>query len=148
MASVDTIIELWVELAEDQRAHGSHLLGDRNRTAVREAIVQRVVAENVLVARTDGTLIGFVMVTVDNGHYEQDETRGLIENIYVRPAYRNQGIGSKLLDAAEETLRAAGADIFALEAMANNEDARQFYRSHGYAPHRVELEKPTENDTL
>ena len=148
MDDVDAIVDLWVRLAESQRAHGSHLFGDRNRTAVRESIVQRVVADNVRTARIDGRIVGFVMVTIDSGRYEQDETRGLIENIFVEPAYRDQGIGSELLDVAERVLRRAGADRLALEAMADNESARQFYRAHGYAPHRVELEKPTENDTL
>ncbi|GCF12846.1 GNAT family N-acetyltransferase [Haloarcula mannanilytica] len=148
MEDVDTIVDLWVQLAAGQRAHGSHLFGDRNRTAVRETIVQRVVAENVLLARVDRRSVGFVMVTIDSGRYEQDERRGIIENIFVESAYRNQGIGSELLGSAEERLRSTGADILALEAMADNEAARQFYRAHGYAPHRIELEKPTENDTL
>ncbi|WP_336337988.1 GNAT family N-acetyltransferase [Haloarcula brevis] len=148
MDDVDTVVDLWVRLAESQRAHGSHLFGDRNRTAVRESIVQRVVAENVRIARIDGRAVGFVMVTIDSGRYEQDETRGIVENIFVEPTHRGQGVGSELLDAAEEVLRQAGVDRLALEAMADNESARQFYRAHGYAPHRVELEKPTENDTL
>ncbi|EMA12578.1 GNAT family N-acetyltransferase [Haloarcula marismortui] len=148
MDDVDTIVDLWVRLAESQRAHGSHLFGDRNRTAVRETVVQRIVAENVRIARIDQHIIGFVMMTLDSGRYEQDKTRGIIENIFVEPVHRNQGIGSELLDTAEELLRQAGADILALEAMADNESARQFYRAHGYAPHRIELEKPTENDTL
>ncbi|MFY4811830.1 GNAT family N-acetyltransferase [Haloarcula sp. AONF1] len=148
MDDVDTIVDLWVRLAESQRAHGSHLFGDRNRTAVRETVVQRVVAENVRIACIDQHIVGFIMVTIDSGRYEQDETRGIIENIFVKPVHRNQGIGSKLLDTAEELLRQAGADILALEAMADNESARQFYRAQGYAPHRIELEKPTENDTL
>jgi len=148
MEDVDTIVDLWVRLAESQRAHGSHLFGDRNRTAVRETVVQRIVAENVRIARLDRQIVGFVMVTIDSGRYEQDETRGIIENIFVEPAHRDQGIGSALLDAAEELLHEAGADVLALEAMADNESARQFYRAHGYTPHRIELEKPTENDTL
>jgi ribosomal protein S18 acetylase RimI-like enzyme len=148
MEDVDTIVDLWVQLAAGQRAHGSHLFGDRNRTAVRETVVQRVVAENVLVARADRRTVGFVMVTIDSGRYEQDERRGIIENIFVEPTYRNQGIGSELLGSAEDRLRRSGADILALEAMADNEAARQFYRAHGYSPHRIELEKPTENDTL
>ncbi|MGB9954111.1 MULTISPECIES: N-acetyltransferase [unclassified Haloarcula] len=148
MDDVDTIVDLWVRLAESQRAHGSHLFGDRNRTAVRETVVQRIVAENVCIARIDRHVVGFVMVTIDSGRYEQDKTRGIIENIFVEPVHRNRGIGSELLDTAEELLRQAGADILALEAMADNESARQLYRAHGYTPHRIELEKPTENDTL
>ncbi|MBX0294452.1 GNAT family N-acetyltransferase [Haloarcula nitratireducens] len=145
---VDAVVDLWVELARDQRAHGSHLLADENRTTVREATLQRVVAEDLLVARVDGAIVGFVMLTIERGRYEQRRVRGLVENIYVSPAYRRRGIGSALLGAAEATLTEAGADVVALEALAENDAARQFYAAHGYTPHRVELEKPTESDTL
>lgn len=147
-ADVDAVVDLWVDLASDQRAYDSHLLAGANRTAIREAVVRRVVTDDVLLARADRDVVGFAMTTVETGRYEQDVTRGLVENIYVRPAYRGRGIGSSLLDAAEAELKASGADVVALDVLADNDDARRFYRSNGYEPHRIELEKRTENDTL
>ena len=97
---------------------------------------------------TDSELVGFVTFGVESSNYEQDVVRGVVQNIYVVPARRGEGIGSALLDAAEERLAAAGADAVSLEVMAANADARRFYRRHGYASHRVELEKSVENDTL
>ncbi|WP_324662287.1 GNAT family N-acetyltransferase [Haloarcula sediminis] len=143
----DHLTEMWVELARDQRAYGSHLLGPENRAVIRETVVQRIVADNLLVARREGAVVGFVMFSVERGRYEQDVTPGLVENIYVVPAARRDGIGSALLEAAEERLADAGATVIQLEAMAENDAARQFYAAHGYAPHRLELEKSTENDT-
>ena len=134
------VVDLWVELAADQRQHGSHLAAEDNRTQIRESIVRAISADRLLVARESG-LIGFVMFDTERTRYEQDVSRGIIENIYVVPDHRGRGIGSALLDAAEQRLRARDIDRIALEAMAPNERARQFYRARGYDPHRVELEK-------
>jgi len=143
----DVITDMWVDLARDQRSYGSHLLGPENRAVIRETVVQRIVTDNLLVARREGAVVGFVMFTVEHGRYEQAVTPGLVENLYVEPGARRDGIGSSLLEAAEERLIADGATVMQLEAMAQNDAGRQFYAAHGYHPHRLELEKPTENDT-
>lgn len=147
-AETDAIVELWVDLANDQRSYGSHLLAEDNRLRIRESIVQRILGETVLVASVDETIAGFVMFTVQQGRYRQDVTQGVIENIYVRPEHRRTGIGSGLLSRAEAQLHREGVERISLEVMADNEAARRFYRTYGYAPHRIELEKSVENDTL
>jgi ribosomal protein S18 acetylase RimI-like enzyme len=143
----DAVADLWVDLATGQRRYGSRLKGPANRAAIREAIVQRIVTDDLLVAQADGDVVGFVMVTIEGGRYEEDGTTGLVENLYVAPDARRNGVGSALLTAAEERLADAGATVISIEAMAGNDGARAFYASHGYDPHRVELAKPTENDT-
>jgi len=64
-----------------------------------------------------------------------------VSNLFVVPERRGEGIGSALLDAAEQALREAGAEVVALEALADNDRAREFYATHGYERHRVELTK-------
>jgi len=71
----------------------------------------------------------------------------VIVNLYVRPGSRGDGVGSALLAAAESELADMGVDTVSLEVLADNEDARRFYRRHDYGPHRVELAKSMENDT-
>ncbi|MFC6973626.1 GNAT family N-acetyltransferase [Halomicroarcula sp. GCM10025709] len=147
-ADADTIADQWVALAAGQRAHGSHLSTDANRSAIREVILQRIVTDRLRVAVDDEAVVGFVMFSVETGRYEQDVVRGVVENLYVVPSARDDGIGSALLTAAEDALAAAGVDVISLEAMADNDGARRFYHAHGYTPHRVEFEKSTESDTL
>lgn len=141
------LVELWIELADDQRRHGSHLLAGPNRSAIREAMLQHIVGGTALVARRDGTVVGFVTFDTEAERYRQDVSRGIIHNVYVRAADRGQGVGHGLLAKAEASLRAEAVDAVGLQAMAANDDARRFYRRHGYEPHRVELEKPINSDT-
>ncbi|WP_255149242.1 GNAT family N-acetyltransferase [Halorarius halobius] len=140
----DALADLWVDLATGQRDHGSHLLAAQNREQARESLLRHALTGGLLVAREDGDVLGFVSFYPEGGSFEQDVQRGIVENIYVVPERRGEGIGSTLLEAAEEELIADGVEVLALEAMADNERARRFYRRHGYEPHRVELERETD----
>lgn len=163
-ADADALVELWVALARGQRAFGSHLHAESNREQIRDAIARHVITDGLRVARVEedpagsdeGVLdaalddldesavagvAGFVMFDLEAGAYDQDVTRGVVRNLYVRPSFRGQGVGSDLLEAAERSLLAGGADVVSLEAMMANEGARRFYLDHGYSPHRVEFEK-------
>jgi ribosomal protein S18 acetylase RimI-like enzyme len=140
--ATDRLVDLWLSLAGDQRTYGSRLLTDENAQRIRKSILYHVVNDTLLVADDDG-IVGFVMFSVENGGYEQDRRRGLIENLYVQPEHRNDGIGSRLLETAESRVRDEGVEAIALEVLVNNERAREFYARHGYDPHRLELEKST-----
>jgi GNAT superfamily N-acetyltransferase len=101
-----------------------------------------VVTGELIVARgDDDEPVGFVGFELDRGGYERDRTRGIVSNLFVVPDRRGEGIGADLLDAAERALREAGAETVALEALAANDRAREFYAERGYEPHRVELTK-------
>jgi ribosomal protein S18 acetylase RimI-like enzyme len=140
---VDDVTDLWVALAAGQRRHGSTLLAEANRGAVREWVARSTVTGELLVARAaDGKPVGFVGYALDREGYDRDCVRGTVSNLFVIPDRRGEGIGADLLDAAERALAAAGADRVALEALADNERARAFYTDRGYDLHRVELTKP------
>ncbi|WP_115863799.1 GNAT family N-acetyltransferase [Halorussus litoreus] len=166
VVDASAVADLWVDLAADQREYGSHLLADENREAIRDVMARRAVAGELLVARSSDSesgrksdresdrtpdwrdIVGFVTFGVESGRYESDAVRGAIENVFVVPDRRGEGVGSELLAAAEHALVDGGADVLSLEAMADNEAALRFYRRHGYSPQRVELEKWVESDTL
>lgn len=147
MADQERLVDLWVELAADQRQHGSHLAAEGNRDRVHESLARQIALGEVLVARRGEGIVGFVAYTIEGSTFARTATRGLIQNIYVCPDERGQGIGSRLLDAGEQRLTEQGADVLSLEVMARNEAGRRFYDRHGYGPHRVTLEKSTESDT-
>lgn len=144
---VDELADLWVDLADGQRAHGSHLRAAENREAVREALAHHAVTGDLLVARDGEEVLGFASARPATGGYELDVDRGVVENLYVVPDRRDAGVGARLLAAAEEGLLEAGCEVVSLETMADNDGARRFYRRHGYEPHRIELEKRLGTDT-
>jgi ribosomal protein S18 acetylase RimI-like enzyme len=55
-----------------------------------------------------------------------------LEELYVVPGRRGQGIGGALLDAAIEAAREAGADHFELTTSENDSAARALYASRGF----------------
>ena len=143
---VDRLLDLWVALASGQREHGSHILASDNRAAVRDTLARHVVTGGTRVARRGDEVVGFVTFDIERGSYEQDETRGIVRNVYVDPAFRGDGIGTALMDDAETALREAGATVISLEALARNRRARKFYRDRGYEPHRIQFEKPIQRN--
>lgn len=217
--AADRLAGWWVAMANEQRAHCSHLLGEPNRRLIEEAMARHIVTDGLLVARLDAgsrsvaplpsaleapngieeteglhgpiegsseslletglserldparrekrgrgtrretrpgeggattddraeSVVGFVMFGPETGSYEQSVDRGIVENVFVHPDYRDRGIGGALLRAAERALADSGVDTIALEVMANNDAARRFYARRGYRPHRLELEVPAEN---
>jgi len=166
MDDIDAVADLWVALADGQRSYGTHLVAAENRPDAVDAAARAVVTDGLFVARvtdpestdskpgeSDATdpdaadaTVGFVTFGVESGRYDLDVTRGVVYNLFVRERHRGAGVGSRLLATAESALADAGVDVISLEAMAGNEDARRFYRRHGYRPHRVELEKSVRGD--
>lgn len=143
---IDAVVDLWVALASGQRTYDSHILPDSNRGVIRDTLARHAVTGGLRTARHGDEVVGFVSFELERGAYEDDGTRGVVRNVYVDPEYRNRGIGGALLDAAETALADAGATVVALEAMAGNDRARGFYRRRGYAPHRVQFEKPLDGE--
>ncbi len=140
LGDVGTVTDLWVDLASGQQAFGSDLLAEGNRDAVREALARQAVAGGLLVAREDD-IVGFVAFEPEGGHYEKRVETGVVQNIFVVPERRCEGIGSALLREAERRLREGGAEVITLEAMAKNDRAVAFYERHGYKPHRLAMRK-------
>ncbi|MDG5759563.1 GNAT family N-acetyltransferase [Natronococcus sp. A-GB1] len=145
------ITELWVRLARDQRDHGSFVRDEENRETMRETLAGHLHTDGLLVARDGESIVGFVTYSLERGSLELDATRGLLSNIYVAAAYRDRGVGTALLEAAEDALADRGAEVVILEVLSDNETARRFYEDRAYEPYRVSmrrsLEDRSENDT-
>jgi ribosomal protein S18 acetylase RimI-like enzyme len=145
-AEADAVADLWVALAREQRSYGSHLDPEANRGAIRESLARHAADDGLTVAREGERLVGFVRFGIERGPLTTDRARGVVRDLYVVPTRRDDGVGARLLDAAETTLRGRGADVVVLEALADNADAIRFYERQGYRRHRIEFEREVEND--
>ena len=80
---------------------------------------------NVLVARTDGRLVGFAIM-----RYGDDTAH--LDLLAVTPAYRRLGVARQLLEWLEKCAVVAGIFNVVLEVRAGNEAAQLFYKCLGY----------------
>lgn len=102
-----------------------------DRTALwRDVYLARPSEGSRLVAVVDGEIIGFVVGTTDSPSADRV---GEIYSIYVDPPHWGTGIGSRLLRAATEEIRADGPRSLVLWVLDGNRRAIDFYESRGWA---------------
>ena len=73
----------------------------------------------------ESRIVGFIVATSGRS--------GHIITIDVIAKARRAGIGSSLLEAAEDRLRTSGSSIVSLETAVDNVSAITFYKRHGYS---------------
>ena len=86
----------------------------------------RAQPELFLVGTLDGRLVSTVMAGYE-GH------RGWINYLAVAPDRRRQGIGRRMMQAAEARLRALGCPKINLQVRSSNLDVIEFYRKIGFS---------------
>ena len=89
---------------------------------------------------TEGEPAGFIMVTFQEikGF---DCLTAFLEDIYVYPRFRKQGIGSSLLEHLETKAQAAGAKSLSLATGSGNNASNRLFMRNGYTMHRHGYEK-------
>lgn len=89
----------------------------------------------LLVAEADDRVVGqiFVQLSSGRGEYADGERSGYLYAFRVRPNYRNQGIGTQLLDEAEDVLRERGFSRAVIAVAKENDAARRLYENRGYS---------------
>jgi GNAT superfamily N-acetyltransferase len=86
---------------------------------------------DVLAARSEGQILG-VAVLAYRPNIPAGALFASIEDLYVRPDARHQGVGTALLAAANE--RCAAREISYVEVQVEDEAAESFYKTLGYEP--------------
>lgn len=100
--------------------------------AEREAASQRFresLAMDVLVAEVDGEVVGFLVLTFVRA---LSGLRALIDDQAVDPAYRRQGIGAALVEAAIKRASRRGATHLLVDTSRGDAAARDFYQACGF----------------
>jgi ribosomal protein S18 acetylase RimI-like enzyme len=85
----------------------------------------------VLLAADDGEPVGFALLTLRLTHFF-DGPLAQLEELYVRPALRGQGIGTALLEEAIRLVRERDGEEMHINVDEVDTDARRFYERHGF----------------
>lgn len=98
----------------------------------------------VVIAEVDGVVAGYVTVLpkVESEElHDGDFEYALISDLVVLERFRGQGLGRKLLKAAELFARACKAKYLRIGVLAGNRAAEKLYADSGFSPQYIELEK-------
>jgi len=114
----EEIITLW------KNTEGVGLSGsDDSKESIKKFIERN--PDTCFIAKNDDEIIGTIMAGSDG-------RRGHIYHLMVKPEYRKQGIGRKLLEKAEEGLRKEGITKAFLVAFRENDIGNGFWEETGY----------------
>ncbi len=117
-ADTEAVVSLWQETGLSRPWNNPYQDISRKLT---------VQPELFLVAEADGEPVGTVMAGYD-GH------RGWLYYLASAPARRGEGIGRRLVEAAEERLLALGCPKVQLMVRPGNGGVHDFYAALGYEP--------------
>lgn len=84
--------------------------------------------------RDGETLVGYLVVTFGFS-LEFHGRCGIVDELFVLPEHRGQGLGAAALAVAEELCRDAGVEALRLEVEQENETALALYRQKGFREH-------------
>jgi len=79
-------------------------------------------------------IIGYIILTLGFS-LEYRGQDAFIDEFYLRPHYRGQGIGTQTLAFAEDACRVLGVQALHLEVDFENPNAQRLYHRVGYQPH-------------
>jgi len=80
-----------------------------------------------------GPVLGYVVMTLGFS-IEYGGRDAFIDELYIVPSARGQGIGTAVLEFAVEEARKLGVKALHLGVMRGNDRARELYRRNGYTP--------------
>ncbi|MDD2925195.1 GNAT family acetyltransferase [Rhodoferax sp.] len=112
------VVSLWANVFGYETAHNTPALAIDKKLAAADGLF--------FVATMGDQVIGTIMAGYD-GH------RGWLYSVAVDPSYRNQDIGSALMQTAECALAARGCLKVNLQVVESNAGVVGFYAIHGYA---------------
>jgi ribosomal protein S18 acetylase RimI-like enzyme len=95
----------------------------------KELLVQAIQSEDALIfIAEDEAIVGFVIV-----NYNHSFKKAIIENMYVSPDKRGQGISDQLLEGAIRQLIAMGCEYVATLVPPNAQGALDLYSRNGFS---------------
>jgi diamine N-acetyltransferase len=131
-------IDLLLTLMQEYYAYdGHHFEASRLRQALGDLLASEFYGCTWLILDGD-TVIGYMAICFGYS-LEFGGRDAFIDEIYLREAYRGQGIGTGAIQHMLDTCRAKGIEALHLEVMPGNTDALRLYERVGFVNRRSSL---------
>lgn len=141
------VAQLWLDMYAYQRAHGMTLpLRDDAAELWQRQLAGRLdspVSVVLVAERVDAPgLVGFLAAQIKRlpPHLTTGKAKvGFVSEVYVQPEARRHQVGRKLVEAAFAWFDRADVGSVELQVVADNEVARKFWQSFGFATELVQM---------
>jgi len=126
-------------LADDHLGRARERVEDPLPPAYYEAFerVERDPNLALVVAESEGRVVGCLQLAVLSGISSQGGTRGLLEDVRVATDCRSRGIGEQLVQWAIAEAKARGCNLVELLTHQTRVDAQRFYKRLGFTASHV-----------
>jgi ribosomal protein S18 acetylase RimI-like enzyme len=126
-------------LADDHLGRARERLEDPLPAVYYEAFerVQRDPNLTLVVAESEGRVVGCLQLAILPGISSQGGIRGLLEDVRVASDCRSRGIGEQLVQWAVTEAKARGCILVELLTHQSRTDAQRFYKRLGFAASHV-----------
>lgn len=126
-------------LADDHLGRARERLEDPLPVVYYEAFerVQRDPNLTLVVAESEGRVVGCLQLAILPGISSQGGIRGLLEDVRVASDCRSRGIGEQLVQWAVTEAKARGCILVELLTHQSRTDAQRFYKRLGFAASHV-----------
>ena len=128
----DPVAALWAMMADEHHGYDAEfwMWADDAVEHWRERYEQLITDRGMvtLVAQTaSGDLAGFVVASAKETSGVFARNRGEVWDLVILPAHRGEGLGTKLMEATFDQLKARGAEDVVLHAAVANQAAQRLY---------------------
>ncbi|MEM7506532.1 MAG: GNAT family N-acetyltransferase [Pseudomonadota bacterium] len=137
-ADIPAIVAL---LADDERGRERERPGDPAYQRAFTAMKAQSGNVYLVIEMPDGALAGCLQYTLIHGLSRQGAARAQIEGVRVHAAFRGQGLGGRLMQAALERACADGAKLVQFTSDRSRSEAHRFYERLGFAATHLGFKK-------
>jgi ribosomal protein S18 acetylase RimI-like enzyme len=141
----ETLRSFWLNLAKEMFEIEGYILPSVRNADVWVSFVLRGIKEGkaeVLFAQRGKEPVGFAHLTYPTSERYQTSVRfAVIHVMYVKPAYRRMGIGTRLMEEVVKRIKERGTENVRLNVLARNVEAVRFYERFGFKVYRYGMRK-------
>lgn len=133
LATADDIPSLLVLMQEFYALEHLNFDLERQRSVL-TSLLSNPEYGHVILIETEGAIVGYLVLTIGFS-LEFHGRNGLLDELYVIPAFQRQGLGRSAIEFAVALLKAQGIAALRLEVDYSNTSACELYLQHGFRQH-------------